>query len=280
MSDTHSTILQLDYSPNGSTPSPSLSPIAGGVMLLVLGLLMGRKLEAWQQSHNDPGTIAAAPKTQTQNQSFTQPTQWIVYGKELEKKDEFAAAVDIYEQGLVHYPNNVRLWHEKGLALAKLQRFEAALDSYDRAYALNPKERELAHERGDTLLQLERYEEAIASFDIYLRFDPKNTHIWADRGYALYYLNRHEEAVQSFEHVFSDKSEDPNSYTYRHSYYYQIYALCHLDRLEEAFTTAKLAAQRYSSDQTFNFVELLENVRQGIAEALIEDEQQLNPSIV
>jgi tetratricopeptide (TPR) repeat protein len=132
MSDTQSTVIQLDYSPNSFfTPSPSLSPIAGGLMLLVLGLWMGRKLEVWQQSQDNPDAIAAAPKPQTQppTSQFTQPTQWIIYGKELEKKDEFAAAVDIYEQGLVHYPNNVRLWHEKGLALAKLQRFEAALDS-------------------------------------------------------------------------------------------------------------------------------------------------------
>jgi tetratricopeptide (TPR) repeat protein len=280
MSDTQSTVLQLDYYPNSYTPSPYPAPIAGGLMLLVLGLLMGRKLEAWQQSQDDPDTIAAPPQPQPQTSQFTQPTQWIIYGKELEKKDEFAAAVDIYEQGLVHYPNNVRLWHEKGLALAKLQRFEAALDSYDRAYALNPKERELAHERGDTLLQLERYEEAIASFDIYLRFDPKNTHIWADRGYALYRLDRYEEAVQSFNYSLNNRSEDPTGYTHLYSNYFQIYSLCHLDRLEEAFTAAKIAAQRHGSNTAFNFVELLEKVRARIAEVLIEDEQPLNPAIV
>jgi tetratricopeptide (TPR) repeat protein len=277
MSDTHSTVLQLDYYSNSSTPNPYPAPIVGGLILLAIGIMMGQKLGDWQRSQENPDAIAA--EKQPQKQPFTQATHWIIYGKELEKKDEFAAAVDIYEQGLVHYPNNVRLWHEKGLALAKLQRFEAALDSYDRAYELNPKERDLAHERGDTLLQLKRYEEAIDSFDIYLRFDPKSTHIWADRGYALFHLDRYEEAVQSFEHVFSNKSEDPNSYTHRYSYYYQIYALCHLDRLEEAFTTAKLAVQRYGSDQAFNFVELVEHIREGIAEVLIEDEQQLNPSI-
>jgi tetratricopeptide (TPR) repeat protein len=177
---------------------------------------------------------------------FTQPMQWVSYGKEREKAKQYDEAITIYDQGLIHYPDDFRLWHERGLALAKLQRFEEALVSYDRAQQLRPGQRDLEHERGDTLLQLGRYEEAVAAFDVYLRYSPGTTHILADRGYALCELGRYEEALRSLNAVLKTGQQDRVSL--RQAYYYQIEALRQLGQFEAALCASEKAVKLYPGE--------------------------------
>ena len=238
----------LDETPQDSGSS-SVPPTAGwGIVLILLSGVVGWQMirhralkktqgASLQKSTEDVGAVQ--PR-------FTQALQWIAYAKEQERSQHYEAAIATYNRGLSDYPDDFRLWHERGLALAKLQQFELAIKSYDRAYALQPKQRDLAHERGDALLQLERYEEAIASLDTFLRYDPGNAHVLTDRGYAYYQLNRYEQALQSLNQVLKTERRDRSSLIRAH--YYQIETLRQLGRFGAALRSSQEAMQQHSEE--------------------------------
>lgn len=222
------TFTSLESS-NPSSPITPDSPVIGwGIVLVIFGI-----------------AIASRNLRTPQPASGTQALQWLGHGKQLENTKDLEGAIAAYEEGLKHYPNDFRLWHERGLALAKHQRFEAALESYDRAYALRPDCRDLAHERGDALLQLERYEDAISSLNLFLRYVPNNAHVLGDLGFAHYKLGRYEEALNLLNASISNAQGDPYSMNYaRH---YQIKTLEKLGELRQALQAAEVA-MRYNPE--------------------------------
>jgi tetratricopeptide (TPR) repeat protein len=236
------------------------APLIGwSIALLFLGILIGKQIRRQQPS----ATGLEKENPATDPVSFTQALHWVSYGKEMEKKQQYEAAIAVYDQGLSQHPQDFHLWHERGLAFAKLQQFEPALDSFDRAYRIRPRDGDLAHERGDTLLQLERFEEAIASYDIYLRYRPDSAHILSDRGYALCQLGQFTEALESLNKVFKTDRRDPTNWSQAH--YYQIEALRHLGQLEAALRASQTAIEQYGDE---HFVAQRETIRQQIAEVL------------
>jgi tetratricopeptide (TPR) repeat protein len=235
-----------------STPNPlmSITMVQWGGLLLLIGLVtwqMVRQRDRPSISKQSDNIPLTSEKSDNHPPRFTQPMQWVSWGKELEQAKQYEAAVAVYDEGLQQYPNDFRLWHERGLVLAKLQRFEEAIASYDRAYQIRPQQRELAHERGDSLLQLERYEEAIASFNIFLKYDPNNAHILSDQGYAFYCIERYEDAVRSLNQALKTGKSDRNST--RHAHFYQIESLRQLGRTKEALQSANQAMRVYPDDR-------------------------------
>ncbi|MCY7324152.1 MAG: tetratricopeptide repeat protein [Phormidesmis sp. CAN_BIN36] len=240
------TFTTLDYEMPQDSGILSASPIVGwGIVLILLGGVVGwqmtRQRRALNQGVNHKRTEDAAIQPR-----FTQALQWIAYAKEQERSQHYDDAIATYSRGLSDFPDDFRLWHERGLLLAKLQRFESAIESYDRAYALQPKQRDLAHERGDALLQLKRYEEAIVSLDTFLRYSPGNAHVLTDRGYAFYQLDRFEEALQSLNQVLKTERRDRNSLVRAH--YYQIETLRHLGRFETALRSSQEAIKQHPEE--------------------------------
>ncbi len=245
---------------------PSAPTVGWGIALLLLGILIGKQIS--RQRSPTP----AGKENSTNSPSFTQALQWVGYGKELEQKEQYEAAIAVYDQGLIQHPDDFRLWHERGLAFAKLQQFESALDSFDQAYRLRPHDSNLAHERGDTLLQLERFEAAIASFDICLRYTPDSAHILVDRGYALCRLQRFEEALQCLNPVLKTERRDRSSLIQAH--YYQIEALRHLGQLEAALQSCQKAIEQYGDE---SFTAQREAIRQQIIEVVGQEERDGQP---
>ncbi len=237
-----------DQTPQDSSALSFASPLVGwSIALILLGgvaswqVARQRRLLKLPQSVIPKGTESAAIYPR-----FTQALQWVAYAKEQGRSQGYEAAIAIYNRALSDYPDDFRLWHERGLALAKLQRFEAAIASYDRAYALQPNQRDLAHERGDALLQLGRYEEAIVSLDTFLRHDPGNAHVLTDRGYACYQLNRPEEALRSLNQVLQNERRDRASLARAH--YYQIEALRQMKQFEAALRSSQAAIKQHSEE--------------------------------
>lgn len=261
MSDPIFTLLEQEQSQDAAPFSPSAPAIGWGIVLLFVGVLIGRRMR--QQPPVTPSEKGHSPD----QLAFTQALQWVSYGKELERKEQYEAAIAVYDRGLNQHPNDFRLWHERGLALAKLQRFEQALVSFNHAYELRPNDRDLAHERGDTLLQLERFEQAIASFDQYLKYDPDSAHILADRGYALYRLERYEEALRSLNQVL--KSERRDRFSLIQAHYYQIESLRQLGQLEAALQSSQAAIAQHGEE---HFAAQHEAIQQEISQSLVEED--------
>jgi tetratricopeptide (TPR) repeat protein len=211
-----------------------LNPTTGG--WLIFTLLAAITAYLWRNSS----------QRSPQSPAPTQLLRYIEAAKRYEYENNYKQAIATYEAGLEDYPNDYRLWHERGLAFAKLRQFKDAIASYDRAYALRPDLRDLAHERGDALLELDRYEDAIASLDIFLRYEPNSSHVWTDRGYALYRLGRYPEAVECLKRAQSIKFSGQPGESVRNRYYH-IMAL-YYDGQIEAAKTAVTAARREHPD--------------------------------
>jgi tetratricopeptide (TPR) repeat protein len=253
-----------DYELSTSPPaSPSAPMLSWGIALLLLGIIIGSQFNRQKNPNSTIENIESLDLESLDRVRFTQSLQWVSYGKQLERQNQYEVAIAVYDKGLGHHPNDFRLWHERGLAFAKLQQFESALTSFDRAYRLRPNNPDLAHERGDTLLQLERYEDAIASYDIFLRYNPDNAHVLADRGYALCHMGQFEAALQSLNQVLKTERRDRSSLI--RSHYYQIEALRHLGQLDVALRSSQTAIERYADE---HFEAQCEAIRQQIAEVL------------
>lgn len=235
---------------------PALVQIAAAslIMLTAVGLSEWLKRRSAQRLAQRlaqrPAVTASAQPRQPQPRQpqprIQQPLQWVNQAKQQERLGHPEIAVRLYEQALQQYPQDSRLWHERGLLLAKLQRFDAAIDSYDRAYQIRPQQRDLAHERGDALLHLGRYSEAIDSFDIFLQYAPQNGHVLADRGYALMQLGCYREALKSLDRALAQRWEPGVQIQARR---YQIEALRRSGQLEAALKAAQTALQQYPNAQ-------------------------------
>lgn len=243
------TFTTLDYeAPQDLGMSSALPTVGWGIVLILLGGVVSWQVTRQRRALKMKGVSShkSTEDARAMQPRFTQALQWIAYAKEQERSQHYEAAISTYNRGLSDFPDDFRLWHERGLALAKLQQFERAIESYDRAYALQPKQRDLAHERGDALLQLERYEEAIASLDTFLRYDPGNAHVLTDRGFAFYQLERFEEALQSLNQVLKTERRDRNSLI--RARYYQIETLRQLGRFQLALQSSQEAMKQHSEE--------------------------------
>jgi tetratricopeptide (TPR) repeat protein len=219
--------------------SPATWTVGSSFVLLLLGI--GVVWQWTRQQHRQQSSFCS--------NATPQVLQWISEAKALEHSQQYEGAIAIYDQALNHYPQDYRLWHERGLALAKLQRFEAANASYDSAYKLRPDHRDLAHERGDALLELERYEEAILALNVYLRYEPNSAHVLTDRGYALHQLGRYDEALRSLNQALTYAQRDQDSR--QRASYYRIASLQQSGQLETALRESQQAMQRYPEKDWF-----------------------------
>ena len=243
--ETFTTLSQ--ETPGNLGSGSSTFPLLGGeITLLMLGSIVGW-LVVRRRNSPKKRSLSTNRDTLDRNQPhFTQVLQFVASAKALEKSQQYDEAIAVYDRGLTDFPDDFRLWHERGLLLAKLQLFEAALSSYNRAYELKPHQPDLAHERGDALLQLKRYKEAIASFDIFLRYYPYNAHVLADKGYALYCLGQYEAALkvlnQALKHAFHDRN------TSAYARFYQIESLLELRQFDAAKAASQKAMKLYPNE--------------------------------
>lgn len=241
---------------------PSLPPAVlwgGGFWVLVIGLVMGKQL------FKPKASSAPAQLPDLDQLNFQQAMQWLGFGKQLEGAKQYEAAVSVYDKGLAQYPDDYRLWHEKGLALARLERFAEALACYNSALKLKPDDPGLLHERADTLLELEQYDQAIAGFDRCLRYSPGLGHFLIDRGYALLHLKRPQAAQENLRQALQSPQLSPQEI--RRARYYYIEALKLNGQLAEALTQSQAALSKHPEDYF-----------QSQHEALIEAIAQKEPS--
>ncbi|HEU4723389.1 MAG TPA: tetratricopeptide repeat protein, partial [Gemmatimonadaceae bacterium] len=122
---------------------------------------------------------------------------------------EAKAAVDLYDELLVHQPDSPKLWNERGVALHQDGKFAEAEESYRRAvqaelsYALAHNNLGVAlYHRGNT-------EEAIAAFRVALEAQPTFTKARLNLALLLSKGKRFQAALEAYRTVLQTASEDP-----------------------------------------------------------------------
>jgi tetratricopeptide (TPR) repeat protein len=97
-------------------------------------------------------------------------------GYALIQLNNYSAAIQTLDQGLVIYQNDEKLWYNKGYALFKLGQYQEALNAYDKVLLINNASLPALNNRGDTLFQLGRYQEAVDSYSRANTIDPNDTY--------------------------------------------------------------------------------------------------------
>lgn len=87
-------------------------------------------------------------------------------------KDNFAKALEVYEDGIKYFPTYYKLWHNKGIALEQLGRIEEAVISYQQAIILNPMYKSPQLRLGNICYRQGKVTQALMCFNMYLLLDP------------------------------------------------------------------------------------------------------------
>jgi tetratricopeptide (TPR) repeat protein len=90
--------------------------------------------------------------------------------------NNYTAAIQTIEQGLVMYGNDEKLWYNKGYALFKLEKYQDALNAYDKVLQVNNQSVPALNNKGDTLFQMGRYQDAIDAYTRVNATDPGNSY--------------------------------------------------------------------------------------------------------
>lgn len=95
-------------------------------------------------------------------------------GNELYAKQEYAKAVDAYNDSIARNPNNVRAWSNLSLVYLKMGIFEKSLQAADKALSFDPKNGKVLVRKGKVLHCLKHYSAAMECYQQALEADPTN----------------------------------------------------------------------------------------------------------
>ncbi len=87
-------------------------------------------------------------------------------------KEDYEKAIEVYEDGLKHFPKFYKLWNNKGTALEKLDRLEDAAKAYQKTITLNPFFRDAHLKLGNICYQQGKITQALMCYNIYILLNP------------------------------------------------------------------------------------------------------------
>jgi len=114
-----------------------------------------------------------------------QPAAIANEGNALLAVNEFAQALESYDQALRSWPDYLLAVYGRGNALSALRRWTEALASFDRVLELKPDFLEALIARGGMLQKLERPIEALATYDRAIELSPNCAEAFLERGHLL-----------------------------------------------------------------------------------------------
>ena len=130
-------------------------------------------------------------------------------GDLLLKQQQFAQALQAYEEALRIEPRNFHAWNGKGTALYSQGNYKKAYDAYQRAIEIDADNPVVWVSAGLSLNRLQRYQQAIVHFDRAIEIDPHYVSAWTGKADAQLDMNLPEEALNSYEQALT---YDPKSF--------------------------------------------------------------------
>jgi len=143
-----------------------------------------------------------------QNPTYLQAAEEYFYSAlNKEFQNDYKGAISDYTIAIELYPNNSKIYYNRGLIKAALKDYKGAIADYNKAIELNPDDAYAYHNRGTSKYNLNNNEGAIADFTKAIEIDPDD---------ALNYVNRGKARTDSkyYEKALGDLSKaialDPN----------------------------------------------------------------------
>jgi tetratricopeptide (TPR) repeat protein len=115
------------------------------------------------------------------------------------QNNEFDTATQYLDMLIQTYPNDSRIYINKGFLMEKKGNTEAALDYFDLSLGVNIHNFLGWYNRGNILCDMKKYKEALNSFKIATQIYPGESHSINNKGYAQFLLGSFHDALLSFE---------------------------------------------------------------------------------
>lgn len=124
-------------------------------------------------------------------------------GDQLLRQQQYAQALQAYEEALRLDPRNFHAWNGKGTALYSQGNYKKAFDAYQRATEIDPDDPVVWVSAGLALNRLQRYQQAIVHFERAISLDPQYVSAWTGKADAQLDMNQPEEALASYEQALT-----------------------------------------------------------------------------
>ncbi|HLI07714.1 MAG TPA: serine/threonine-protein kinase [Ktedonobacteraceae bacterium] len=124
-------------------------------------------------------------------------------GDQLLRQQQYAQALQAYEEALRMDPRNFHAWNGKGTALYSQGNYKKAFEAYQRATEIDPDNPVVWVSAGLSLNRLQRYQQAIVHFDRAISLDPHYVPAWTGKADAQLDMNQPEEALASYEQALT-----------------------------------------------------------------------------
>jgi tetratricopeptide (TPR) repeat protein len=117
------------------------------------------------------------------------------------KINQFALAVNDYEQALKIGPPNAEVYYDRACALVALKRFPEALDDLNHAISLSPIWAEALMSRGCTEYMLHDDKAALADLERAGQIAPRDAQVFMEKSAVLYRQGKYQEAYDAASHA-------------------------------------------------------------------------------
>jgi tetratricopeptide (TPR) repeat protein len=153
-------------------------------------------------------------------------------------QEMFKDAIDIYNQFLNTFPENLEALSNMGIACRKLGKLEKAIELFDKALKIQPDNSLVLVNKGVTLINAQKPDAAIKLFDEVLLVDPFDELALFNKGCALASLGLHNESIFIFDKVLKSDPNNPESLLFKAE------ELILSDRIDEGLEIASKARIR------------------------------------
>lgn len=153
-------------------------------------------------NHQHTPLSRSAPVTANINEKCREGDQFL-------KQQQYAQALQAYEEALRLDGDNFYAWNGKGTALYNQGNYRRALEAFQYATSIDPANAIAWVSAGLVLNRLQRYQQALVHFERALTLDPHYVAAWNGKADAQLDLNMPEEALNSYEQALI---YDPRSF--------------------------------------------------------------------
>lgn len=133
------------------------------------------------------------------------------WGLELINRRRYEEAVAVFQQAVLHYPENDGVWMDLGEAYYLLGRYEQALKNYQQALTINPQQTASLNGIGNVYLHTLEPARAIEYFEKAAECAPNDPRVCSNATLALAGLGEFDEALRWGEHALELVEDGPDA---------------------------------------------------------------------
>ena len=122
----------------------------------------------------------------------------IKHADQLLSKDDFTAAIKIYDQLISMAPNEAKFYAHRGFAYFQLKEWREAIQNFSNAIELKNEVPSTYFLRARANEEIGNLKKALSDYDLSIKFDPEKIDVYLNKGLIQEYLGKYAEAKKTY----------------------------------------------------------------------------------